>query len=1691
MNRKIGVVLLALVAVLCLSFAACNIGTGTAMTKEEALQNYIFENDGQIVKEDFVLPKRLGDYRATWTSDSEYVVLEKGEDSYIAKVTIPEEDAVANLTVDLRGVTKSYTVRLAAITTYDIMESFNFPQNRATVYEDFELLTEATYKGKTATITWAVEDEASKANISVDGNVCKVLPSSLNPTVKINATFTYKDKAVTTFYTFTVSEKMEHLQEVNYWYTNTGVSINMKGYVVAIGTVWSSTYNNVTLYMMDENFDAGYYLYRVGCDAANAANLKPGAYVTVEGTTNTLYNGLYETNAGGTLKVDTTKEPIDVSQYVYAIDNDILSGAPAANYNQSRLVSLTNWKVESVKDVPEAGSNATLFTLEKGGKKVAVSVSKYFEGIYTANASDPAYKGLIDKQAEIKQKVDAGEEVIVSVKGILGNYNGAQIMPYSAADVVIGGTIGENDTVIGTTVGKAIAAVNAQFNGLPSIITTNTTLDLAETIEGVAVSYRLLGVRNAFGIADGKLAIVPATAEVATLQATFTYEGYTANTFYVMRAENLDDQGKAEWEIENLEVMTEVVASGEYELPTTQFFDNAQITWTSGTPYAAVNGNKVTVSLPLEAAKMVLTATVTVGEGVATRDYYVAVSAMNTTAPVYAESAQEGEFKLALDQNNLGKTLYLNGEMDGYYFATTTNPEEAAAVTVKAVDNGYTMKTNGKYIEIIASGTHINVVFVDQSSATWSWNDEAKVYTFDVDGTAYYLGTSKTYNTMSASKISYITGNNLGTIGVSNFPAKFVTGIKTMTAQDILDGIVKSMATTVAEDFALDSKATWEVLEGSQGIELDGYTVKVTQAEAAQTATLKATLTYNEETVTAEVTITIAAIPPQNPAPMDGSYVLGMYQKSLDKWLYAKAENSSNGRYLVTTENPAEAAEAVLTTVEGGYTIQLDGKFVELANNAENKTCVVLLDAPTSVWTWNEEAGVMTFTLGGKIWYLGTYGTYNTVSASETWRITGENLGAIGTSQFICEFVRHAPADGSYIYGLYQKTLGKTLYAKAENSSNGRYLVTTENPAEAAEAVLTTVEGGYTIKLGGKFVELANNAENKTCVVLLDASTSVWTWNEEAGVLTFTLGGKIWYLGTYGTYNTVSASETWRITGEKAGDLGTSQFVCKFEVAPQGTTCEHAWNDGEITTEATCTQEGVKTFTCTLCGETKTEPIAKLDHVDANNDNVCDVCGADMGTTEVTYTEIGTVSFADKANRATFTTEQQVWNGTNGVQFINDKADSVNNVADYAPVRCYPNSKITIKATGIRKIVFVCNDGKPITGLTNALAEGTYTVDGLTVTVILPEVTNEFSVQVTAQVRIESITVYSAEGGSTIPDVCEHVDANNDGLCDNCGESMGTTPTPDVPTDPVEILNEAYALAKGASLAYQPTLTGIITRIDEAYSEKYGNITVTIVVANVTDKPLKCYHLKGGQELAVNDTITVTGTVKNYNGTIEYDSGCTYKDRVAGTSTIGVGASSSANANVKIKDDQTQGENGTKFTFTVIVADGYELVTVKVNGVEVVATNGVYEGTIAGNTTIVVETKQQGAPDPIVAATFDFTAQGYTNAQAVTELTVGNYKVTFTKGTNRNAPKYYTSGTAIRCYGGNTFTISGTSSGTSIVKIEITFGSSDGTNEITCDSGEYVADTGTWTGSADSVTFTVGGTTGNRRIAKIVVYILG
>ena len=127
----------------------------------------------------------------------------------------------------------------------------------------------------------------------------------------------------------------------------------------------------------------------------------------------------------------------------------------------------------------------------------------------------------------------------------------------------------------------------------------------------------------------------------------------------------------------------------------------------------------------------------------------------------------------------------------------------------------------------------------------------------------------------------------------------------------------------------------------------------------------------------------------------------------------------------------------------------------------------------------------------------------------------------------------------------------------------------------------------------------------------------------------------------------------------------------------------------------------------------------------------------------------------------------------------------------------------------------------------------------------------------------------------------------------------------------------------------------------------------------------------------------------------------------------------------------------------------------------------------------------QGAAVP-VTQTINMKAQGYGNGDAVTTVTQEDVTITFGKGTaGSNVPKYYNTGEAVRCYPGNTMTVSAQA----MTQIYLTFGSGDGTNPITVDTGTLSGST--WTGNADNVTFTVGGSSSNRRFAEVQVTMNG
>ena len=77
-------------------------------------------------------------------------------------------------------------------------------------------------------------------------------------------------------------------------------------------------------------------------------------------------------------------------------------------------------------------------------------------------------------------------------------------------------------------------------------------------------------------------------------------------------------------------------------------------------------------------------------------------------------------------------------------------------------------------------------------------------------------------------------------------------------------------------------------------------------------------------------------------------------------------------------------------------------------------------------------------------------------------------------------------------------------------------------------------------------------------------------------------------------------SSDWTIdTAATCETVGSKSHHCtrcdsKIDVTEIPASGKHTWNNGVITKPATIAEEGVKTYTCTVCGVTRTETIAKL-----------------------------------------------------------------------------------------------------------------------------------------------------------------------------------------------------------------------------------------------------------------------------------------------------------------------------------------------------------------------------------------------------------------------------------------------------------------------------------------------------------------
>ncbi len=225
---------------------------------------------------------------------------------------------------------------------------------------------------------------------------------------------------------------------------------------------------------------------------------------------------------------------------------------------------------------------------------------------------------------------------------------------------------------------------------------------------------------------------------------------------------------------------------------------------------------------------------------------------------------------------------------------------------------------------------------------------------------------------------------------------------------------------------------------------------------------------------------------------------------------------------------------------------------------------------------------------------------------------------------------------------------GNINYEKISGATSDSYTVTA---SDMGKYIRLVVRGRYTY--GGKLESkegLVTAAVPKNVKVENTDNGIKVTWDKISGASQYTIYRSTYSEGTtilgttigggFGSFSSIGTATTNSYTDSSV--TNNTKYKYKVTVTMSGTEsdqsaesaeitaslpCQHSWDGGKETTKAKCETAGVKTYTCSLCGKTKTETIPALGH-SYNNGTV---------TKKATCTEAGTKTFTCSTCRTTKT----------------------------------------------------------------------------------------------------------------------------------------------------------------------------------------------------------------------------------------------------------------------------------------------------------------------------------------------------------------------------------------------------------------------------------------------------------------------
>ena len=119
------------------------------------------------------------------------------------------------------------------------------------------------------------------------------------------------------------------------------------------------------------------------------------------------------------------------------------------------------------------------------------------------------------------------------------------------------------------------------------------------------------------------------------------------------------------------------------------------------------------------------------------------------------------------------------------------------------------------------------------------------------------------------------------------------------------------------------------------------------------------------------------------------------------------------------------------------------------------------------------------------------------------------------------------------------------------------------------------------------------------CVTIPDSVTSIGysAFSYCTSLTSIIIPKSVTSIGGYAFFNCTSLTDVYYTNCSKTGweNITVGSYNNPLRKATVH-YLEHQWDEGKVTIPATCTEDGVKTYTCSACKETKTETVEKLGH---------------------------------------------------------------------------------------------------------------------------------------------------------------------------------------------------------------------------------------------------------------------------------------------------------------------------------------------------------------------------------------------------------------------------------------------------------------------------------------------------------------